>query len=260
MLPDFALVRPSTVAEAVAALDDDHLAVCGGTELLLAMKMGMIVPQALVDISRLPELGHLRVEGDELVIGAGVTHHRAGRDPQVRQRAAMLARVEDAVGNARVRAQGSIGGNLCFAEPKSDVATALIALDAEVVLAGPDGVRRMPVADFVVGPYTTDLDDRELLLEVRVPCDERNRATYLKFQTMERPTVGVAAAIAGDRVRVAVGAVGPSPVYADFGALGDVDVDALLERVEPMADLTGSVEYKQHITGLYIRRALEELG
>jgi aerobic carbon-monoxide dehydrogenase medium subunit len=259
LLPDFALVRPSSLEEAIQAVDEDHVPVVGGTELLLAMRMGMLQPVALVDLARIEEFGHVRVEGSELVIGAAVTHEGISNHPEVRDAAPLLADVEKEVGNARVRAQGSIGGNLCFAEPKSDVATALIALDASVVLQGPDGRRQESVVEFVEGPYTTTRDERELLIEVRVPVTSR-RAVYRKFQTMERPTVGVAATSTDTGVAVVVGAIGGAPVRADFGTFAEVDVEGILDQLDPIPDLTGSEEYKLHVAGVEIRRALEAIS
>lgn len=260
MLPDFALYRPATVAEAVTALDEDHVPLCGGTELLLAMSLGLMSPRALVDVGRLDEMRRLDVEEGTLVVGAAVTHREVHRSAAVQDLVPLLADVEAAVGNARVRAQGSVGGNLCFAEPKSDLAAALIALDADVVLAGPGGVRYVPVASFIEGPYSTIRGDDELLVEVRIPTRSTVRGCYLKFQTMERPTVGVAAVADGDRVRIVVGAVGPIPVVSDFGSLGEVDIEAVLAEVDPMPDLTGSVDYKRHVTEIYLRKAVAELS
>lgn len=264
MLPDFALVRPGSVDEATAVLDEDHVPISGGTELLLAMSMGMMAPVALVDVTRIPELRRLETENpgrsQEVAIGSGMTHREVHRHPGVRAKVPMLAKVTGAIGNARVRAQGSVGGNLCFAEPKSDLTTALIALDADVVLAGPSGRRRLPMATFVEGPYTTAREDTELLVEVRIRVRPSRRALYLKFQTMERPTVGVAAVADDDRVRIAVGAVGPMPIYRDFASVSEVDVDAIVADVEPLPDLAGSEEYKRHLTRHYVRAAVEGLS
>ena len=122
MLPPFRLARPETLDEALDALGEDQVAYCGGTELLLAMGAGLTRPDVLVDVKRLPELAGIRLDGDHLVIGATERHADVATHPLVRRHAPMLSAVERAVGNARVRSQGSVGGNLCFAEPKSDVA------------------------------------------------------------------------------------------------------------------------------------------
>lgn len=265
-LPAFGLVRPTTVDGALEALGEEQVAYCGGTELLLAMRAGLHRPAALVDLKRIPELNGVMAEDGHLVIGATTTHMDIAADPLVRRDVPMLADVERAVGNARVRAQGSIGGNLCFAEPKSDVATALIALDATVSLLSPRGEREVAVGDFIAGPYYADKEPDELLMSVRIPLRGRDvQAVYLKYQTMERPTLGVA--LARDRVsgecRLAVGAVGEEPMSWRFGDLDDLDPTRIADEVDPTPDLTGSERYKRHITDVYVRRAklaLEEAG
>jgi carbon-monoxide dehydrogenase medium subunit len=263
MLPPFRLARPETLDEALEALGEDQVPYCGGTELLLAMRAGLHRPDALVDVKRLPELAGIRLEGDRLVIGATERHMDVAAHPLVRQHFPMLVAVEHSVGNARVRAQGSVGGNLCFAEPKSDVGTALIALQAVVTLVSPGGRREVPVEEFIAGPYFADKEPDELLVDVRIPVGGPEvRAAYVKYQTMERPTIGVAIAHApeaGD-CRLVVGAVGEVPTAWTFTAPEEIDADAIAAEVDPTPDLTGSERYKRHITGVFVRRALDALA
>jgi carbon-monoxide dehydrogenase medium subunit len=261
MLPEFALARPDTLDEALALLSEDRVPYCGGTELLLAMKMGLHRPDALVDIKRVPQLRGVRREGDEVVIGATTTHVAVAGDPVVAAAVPMLADVERRVGNARVRAQGSVGGNLCFAEPKSDLATALVALNASVVLQSPSGRRVVRVEDFVQGAYYAEREPGELLVDVRVPVVPGRRGAYLKFQVTERPTVGVAVVedTATGACRVVVGAVGEVPLARDYQGLDQVDVPALVADLDPVGDLTGSVRYKREVAAVYVRRCLSTL-
>ena len=263
MLPPFQLARPTTLEEALAAVDDDHVPYCGGTELLLAMRAGLHRPLALVDVKRLTELTGVRVDDGHLVIGAAERHMDVAGHPDVRRIFPMLAAVEHAVGNARVRAQGSIGGNLCFAEPKSDIATALIAFGATVRLASTAGEREITVADLIAGPYWADKEPDELMVDIRVPLpDPSLAATYLKYQTMERPTVGVA--LVHDRAagwaRLVVGAVGEVPMAWTFPDPGEIDPDVIAREIDPTPDLTGSERYKRHITGVYVGRAVAALA
>jgi carbon-monoxide dehydrogenase medium subunit len=260
VLPPFALHRPTTTAEALSLLAEDSVPYSGGTELLLAMRMGLIRPTALVDLKRIPEMQEIRTDGPRLLIGAGVSHDRLATDPLVEQHARLLAAAEREVGNARVRAQGSIGGNICFGEPRSDVATVLIALEAELGLASSAGERSVPAEEFFLGPYWTARDATELLtaISIPLPCAE---GVYLKFQTVERPTVAVAAVRRpGGDYRVVVGAVGEVPVWADYPVVGDVDPVDLVGRTSPVSDLTGSERYKRHVTEVYVRRAAELLA
>lgn len=259
-MPPFALIRPSTLPELLQALGEEQVPYCGGTELLLAMRAGLQRPAALVDIKRVPELTGVRLESNTLAIGAATSHTDVATHPVVRERFPMFAKVESAVGNARVRAQGSVGGNLCFAEPKSDVATALIALDASAVLATADGPQRtVPVEEFVVGAYEADKSPDELLVEVRLPLREGQQAVYCKYQTRERPTVGVAVVKDDRSCRLVVGAVGERPMTWMFGRPEEISAEDIAAEVDPIPDLTGSARYLKHVTEVYVQRALQAL-
>jgi carbon-monoxide dehydrogenase medium subunit len=262
MLPPFRLARPASLAEALDALGDDQVAYCGGTELLLAMRAGLTRPEALVDIKRVPELAGIMVDGDHLIIGARETHMDIAAHPLVLRHTPMMVAVARQVGNARVRAQGSIGGNLCFAEPKSDVGTALIALNATVILDSPRGRREVAVEEFIAGPYYAEKEPDELMVHVRVPLPPRgSRSTYLKYQTMERPTVGVALTYdpqAGES-RLVIGAVGEVPMAWTFASLEEIDSSAVADQIDPTPDLAGSERYKRHITSVFVDRAIAVL-
>ncbi len=262
MLPPFLLARPRTLDEALDAIGDDRVPYCGGTELLLAMRAGLHRPEALVDIKALPELTGIRTDDDHVVIGAVERHMDIASDDVVTRHLPMLADVEHRVGNARVRAQGSIGGNLCFAEPKSDVAPALIAFGAEVTLASPQERRALPVEELIAGPYYADKEPDELMVDVRVPIPAAGtRAVYLKYQITERPTLGVALVHSDDAgYRLVVGAVGETPMLWTGEDPSQIDSQAIADEVDPTPDLTGSERYKRHVTGVYVRRAVAALA
>jgi carbon-monoxide dehydrogenase medium subunit len=265
ILSDFRLHRPATVEEAVqlrGELGDSAALYAGGTELLLAMKLGVLDYEHLVDVKRIDGLRGIAVRDGELRIGALSTHRDIETSPVVREHVPALANLARHVANVRVRAAGTLAGNLAFGEPHADPATLLVALDASVDLVGGQGRRRMSVDDFVVGAYETELGEDELIEAVAVPLPgSETRATYLKFQVLERPTVGVAAvARAGGASTVVVGAVDERPVRID--AAGDLDeiVAAARDAVDPVDDLSGSAEYKTHLTGVLVQRALEALA
>lgn len=265
MLAPFELRRPRTVDEAIELLGEDVSPYCGGTELLLAMKMGLLAPATLVDLKRVDALRGLGLQeadgGVELVIGAATTHAEVAASGLVRTRLPVLASAENGVGNARVRAQGSIGGNLCFAEPRSDITTVLSALDAAVVLASARGVRRVPVSEFLLGAYWCAREPDELLTEIRVPLPASPGAgNYVKLQLSERPTVGVVALRRGEGVRLGIGAVGDKPLLIDAADPDAIDFDGLVDQLEPLDDLAGSVRYKKHVTVVYAKRALAALA
>lgn len=259
MLPAFALRRPATLAEALELIDDDAVPYWGGTELLLAMKMGLLRPGALVDLKRLPELTGMTASDDGLVIRAGVTHAEIATSPLVAEHAPLLAVVAQKIGNARVRAQGTIGGNLCFAEPRSDVATVLTALDARVRLRSADGAREARIRDFVLGPFYADRTPQEILVDVVVPLPAPI-GVYRKYQTAERPTVVVALVTRADGTfRVVVGAVAEVPYVLDLATLADVHATEIAADIDPIPDLTGQEDYKRHVTKVYIERAVAAL-
>jgi carbon-monoxide dehydrogenase medium subunit len=260
VLPPFAIERPESLEQALALIDDDRIPYWGGTELLLAMKMGLLRPDTLVDLKRLPEFSGVRVDSGVLVIGAGATHDEVARAGVVAEHVPLLVSVEQGVGNARVRAQGTVGGNLCFAEPRSDLATVLVALDATVRLVSSSGERTVPVREFVLGAYWTAREPNELLVDIRIPLPAAT-GVYLKFQTVERPTVSVAAVRRGATGgRLVIGAVSEIPYVLDADDLASVDAEGLADQIEPIPDLTGSVRYKRHVTGVYIGRAIAALN
>lgn len=261
MLPPFSLLRPTTLREALAEISEDVVPYCGGTELLLAMRAGLFRPTTLVDLKRVPELRGVEVRGGVLRIGGAVTHIEVSEHPEVRRLLPLMSDVERKVGNARVRAQGTIAGNLCFGEPKSDITTTLIALGATVTLTSLSAARVVPVADFLDGAYATVRAENELLTMIDVPLDPQRRGVYLKYQIMERPTVGIALVAGGAAggCRVVVGAVGEVPAAFQFEAVAAVEPGEIAAALDPVPDLTGSARYKRHVTEVFVRRAVSAL-
>ena len=272
MLPsDFELHRPATVEEAVglrAELGDAAALYAGGTELLLAMKLGVLDYEHLIDVKRIDALRGLSRGDGELRIGALVTHRELETLPEL----PALAELERHVANVRVRCAGTLAGNLAFAEPHADPPALLVALGARVVLTGVGGSRELPLEDFLVGAYETELGEDELIEAVIVPLGAN--AAYRKFQVLERPAVGVAAVGAvregvfdGAPV-VVVGAGDERPGRSPTAGLDGMAVSeglnilaaAASEAVEPVDDLSGTEEYKRHLTGVLAKRAVLALG
>jgi aerobic carbon-monoxide dehydrogenase medium subunit len=275
-LPPFTLHRPETVDEALDLLavhGDDAVPMQGGTELLLLLKLGLADYGHVVDLKRIPELHELTAANGTLQIGSCVTHLEVERSPAAAPWPA-LVRMEQMVANIRVRAAGTIGGNLVFSDPHSDPATFLLAAEAAVVLRSRDGERVLPVGDFIAGPYETALAPGELLVGVEVPVPAGNASmVHEKLAFHERPaaTVTCLAQVSDGIVseaRVAVGSVGPVPVRSpeaerlllglDTRAPAD-DVlaragEAAGEEARPTADANGSVDYKQALVATLVRR------
>lgn len=261
VLPPFTHSRPEDLSQALALVGFDDVPYNGGTELLLAMRAGLLRPSSLVDLKRVPELQTISVVGDELRIGGGVTHRSAIESRMVTEAIPVVTEVLRGVGNPRVRAAGTLGGNLCFAEPKSDVGTILHALDASVELSSSAGTREVPVADFFEGAYATVRADDEILTAILVPLAAERQVHYEKFATMERPTAGVAGVRYPEgRIRVVVGAAGPIPQAFEFSSPETVDVAAIVAAVEIIPDAAGGERYKRHIVSLLIDRTLARLS
>ncbi len=284
MLRPFELHQPSTLEAASrlrAQLGEDGTYYAGGTELLLVMKEGLLRYAHLIDLKTIPGLDgiHYDAQARAVRIGALATHSAIEHAPVVREHLPLLAEVERAVANVRVKNVGTIGGNLCFAEPHADPGTLFLACEAIVRLAGPSGTRDLPIGEFFRDAYETARAPEEVLTEIRLPVfGPSTRGAYLKFGFHERPTLGVALTLTLDPaqegvqdVRVAVGCVNPCPTrlrpvedrargrsVRDVLATLDEVAAAADGAVQPTSDLHGSAEYKQEMVKVFVRRAFRQ--
>lgn len=262
-------------------LGDEAGFYAGGTELLLAMRHEALAYRHLVDVKTIQGLDAVGTSDGILEIGATATHRNIERSPLVREKLPVLAELESHVANVRVRATGTLGGNLCFAEPHSDPATLLLVLEGRVQLSGADGARELAAGEFITGAYSTALKPGEILTRILVPCAKTTeRSAYMKFQVHERPTLGVGIWLetpdGGNtftKGRVAVGSVCPFPTRAAeaekllAGSRADVEsrLDGAAEAIADAADLIddheGRVDYKRNLIRVYLRRVfLKALG
>jgi carbon-monoxide dehydrogenase medium subunit len=191
----------------------------GGTELLLAMKEGLVHCERLINIKKIPSLDQIKAENGSIDIGALVTHRQLVESSVLRELLPAVVWMESDIANIRVREVGTLGGNLCFAEPHADPGTLLLVLGAQLFATRGSSNREIPVEQFFVDAYETCLKPDEILTGVRVPVPSRpSGVAYLKFGYLERPSVGVAVRITLDQsresiadVRIAVGCAGPIP-------------------------------------------------
>jgi carbon-monoxide dehydrogenase medium subunit len=257
---------------------DDGGVYAGGTELLLAMRHGALRYGHLVDVKVLPGFDSIQLRDNRIEIGAGATHRSIEYSAIVREHVRVLSGLESRVANVRVRTSGTIGGNLCFAEPHSDPATLLLALDAVVTAAGPSGARELRVDELICGAYANSLNPGELLTSVRVPCMQPDqRAAYVKYQIHERPTLGLAIVMDTSdggaeivRSRVAIGCLCPFPRRSAAaekllsGSRTQVEesitkaADVLADDAELIDDHEGGADYKRHLLGVFLRRAVHQ--
>jgi carbon-monoxide dehydrogenase medium subunit len=287
VLRPFTLHRPETAEEACALLvelGEDAAVYAGGTELLLLMKLGMLRPRHLVDVKRIPGFGAISLdEGARLTIGAAVTHRTVEQSALVRARCPLVGTVAQHVANVRVRNVGTVGGNLAFADPHSDLATLFLTFDASVELQSPRGRRQLPLDDFVLGPWETARTSNEVVASVKLtPWPGETHAAYVKFGVHERPTLAIAAMLrlapggsghhGADRVaeaRIAIGCVNPRPMrmagaearltgasVTDLEHAAREASDVAAAAVDPADDLYGSADYKREMVAVFVRRAL----
>lgn len=279
-LPAFELHRPTSVAEAsqiLAGLGDEAAPYWGGTELLLLLKLGLARYSHLVDLKRVAGLAGLREEPAGLVLGAGLTHREIERCPSVLKRLPQLADMERQVANVRVRSVGTLGGNLCLADPHSDPLTFLLALDAVALIAAAGWSRELPLEAFLVGPYQTALEPGEVLTGVRVPVPgPATQIAHARLAFHERPVVTVTcmAHLEKGRIveaRLAIGSAGPRPVRARpaeavlTGLPATPPLAAIrragelsAEAAQPVDDAEGAADYKRELVRVLVHRALRQ--
>ncbi len=282
MLRPFRYLDPITIADAsiaLARLGDEAKVYAGGAELLLLVREGIVRPTTLVDVKHIGALSGIAWQGDVLRIGATETHARVAAHPLVRTHAPMLAEAATHIGNVRVRAQGTIGGNLCFADPHADPATVLLAYDTTVVAGSAAGTREIALDAFLKDTYEVDLAPDELLVEIRTrPAPAGWRYAYLRFEQYYRPTLNVAvSALVTSGVvaeaRLVVGCVGRTALRLrdlETRLRGTSITDAirlvgeskpyLTETLDPVDDLLGSAEFKIHLTAVHLADALRRVA
>jgi len=172
---DWQYKRPESTDELLEALEEPGaLIVCGGTDVMVKLRSGLVAPRALVDVSRLGALRGIREEEDHVVIGAATTESEALDSDIIRRRLPLLVAALDKLGSVQIRNRGTLGGNLVNASPAADGVIPLLLYEAEVVLASRGGYRRMPVEEFVVAPGKTQLREAEYLQEIRIPVGGEN--------------------------------------------------------------------------------------
>ncbi|NGO08987.1 xanthine dehydrogenase family protein subunit M [Streptomyces sp. HC44] len=273
--PAFEYARPASVDEAVRTLADageEAKVLAGGQSLLPLLRLRLAFPELVVDVGRIPELRGVREDGGTLVIGAMTTHHDVIADPLVRRHAGLLAAATATVADPAVRHRGTLGGSLAHADPAGDLPAVALALDAELVAAGPDGRRTIPAREFFVDYLQSALRPDELLVEVRIPKTDGWGFHYEKFSRVAQDwaMVGVAALVRRDdghiaEARIGLTNMGSTPLRASAAeeALAGADADGVAraarsaaEGTRPSADPSASPEYRAHLARVLTRRAV----
>ena len=257
MLPELGLVRSTDLEEVLAAVDYDHAPYTGGTELVPAMGLGLRRPAAIVDLKRVETLKRIEIDAETgtVTIGAAVTHRRLSDHPGVREHLPTLAGAASRVGNARVRSTGTVGGNLCFAEPRSDLGCLLLALGATAEVRSARGARRLGIDELIMGAFETSLAENEILTSVTAPFEPQGMS-YWKLQSYERPTLGVALVVTEAQWQVTVGAATERPTRTVVAAGDTAGLDAFVDGLELSEDMTGPPDYKRSVLRAHLERTL----
>jgi carbon-monoxide dehydrogenase medium subunit len=275
----FELALPRSVDEALRVLSDrgpDAKLLAGGTDLLPQMKNGLLKPACVIDLSGVARVKTLKSEAAGLRVGAAVPARALERDATARSTYTALSESAALVGSVQVRNLATLGGNLCNAAPSADMAPPLLALDAEAVIVGPKGERRMPFADFFTGVRRTVLAADEMLVEIVVPAPgPRSGGNYLRHtprRELDIAVVGVAAQLTlangvCSKARIALAAVAPVPLrarQAEQALEGKPVTPEAIERAaelavgvaKPISDQRGSADYRRHLVRVLTRRTL----
>jgi len=278
MIPaSFDYTAPQSVADAIAALgsDSDEIKVlAGGQSLIPVLRLRLAAPTLLVDIGRIHDLCGISDDGDTLVIGAMTTHAEVAASDLVKEHAGLLAKASETVADPQVRHRGTLGGALVHADPAGDLPAPILALDAELVIAGADGERTVAAGDFFEDMFTTALGENEILTKIRIPKHTGWGAHYEKFTRVAQQwsIVAVAATVKldGDSIsqaKVGLTNMGSTPIRASAveqallgqSASGDAAkaaAAAAADGTSPPTDTNGDQDYRRHLATVLTRRAV----
>lgn len=277
----FEYLEPTTLVDAAKILTE-HAGKCeilaGGTDLLVELKNREKRPEYVVNIKRIAGLDSIDCSKDGLVFGSLATARQLEHDPNVRELYPMVAETAGIIGSDQVRTTATIAGNICTALPSAEMGPPLLVLDANITIAGMGGVRTVPVTQFFTGPRQTVVGDGDIVTAIGIAAVPENTGmVYVRHsprQAMDLAVVGVAAylTIEDDTVkdvRIALGAVAPTPIRATDAEKSLLGRPASLENIQeaadlaaaaakPISDMRASADYRRDMVGVLTRRMLLE--
>ena len=279
----FDYVAAHSLKEAISLLaqnSPEARPIAGGTDLLVRMKRNLVHPRLLVDLAGVAEFRGIELNEKGLRIGSMVTHAEIMHSPLVRQYAPALAAASASVGAPQTRFLGTIGGNLSSGVPSMDGAPPLMALEATVTVAYSNGQKVLGLKEFFLGPQHTILAPEQLLMDILVPLENLGKPSgFIKYgrrKALSLSLVNMAACVELDqtgrrfvRVRLAMGAVAPTPIRAyeaeaflegkevTKGTLAEAGAIAAREA-KPIDDLRASAEYRRDLIRVLTGRVLGE--
>jgi carbon-monoxide dehydrogenase medium subunit len=268
---DYEVAETVDQARELLGSRDDAKVLAGGHSLLPLLRLRAVRPALLVDIGRIDGLSYVRDVGSQLAMGALTRHHDVATSPLVQEHNPLVSYAAGLIGDPQVRHRGTIGGSLAHGDPASDLPAVMLALGAEIDIAGAGGVRTVAAADFFRGVFETAVASDELVTEVRVPkLSGEHIWSYVKFRrrAQDWATVGVAAVARRNggisEPAIALVSMGATPLRAraaeaawsagaDPGAVAD-------EGTDPPSDTNGSSDFRRHLARVLVRRAVEQAG
>lgn len=277
----FSYVRPTTVEGALGAYagsEGDASYIAGGQSLVPALAMRLQAPSLLVDVSHIQSMKGIALEGGWLRIGALTRHCETLSDPLIRAHAPLLSEAAPHVAHPAIRNKGTLGGSVALADPASEFPGMMLALDAQMEIAGPSGVRRVAAADFFIDLYQTAIEPGELLVALHVPAVKPNQRWAFDELARRRGDyaivgAGVMASFDDSAVaeaRIAFISVGPTPVRAKGAeaALAGRVLDAAAIRraqealegdLDPPDDTHMTAAMRMHLARVLMGRLLQRV-
>lgn len=278
MIPSkFDYARPATVEEALSLLaehGDEAKVIAGGQSLLPVLRMRLNAPEMVVDIGRIESLRGISEDGDAVRIGAMTPYSEILASDLVREACGLVHKAIAEVADPQIRHRGTLGGALVHADPAGDCGAPVLALDAELVIAGPGGERTVAAADFFEDLFATAVGEDELLTAIRIPSHRGWGAHYEKFVRVAHqwPIVAVGATVRMDgstiaEARIGLTNMGSTPLRARATEQALVGVEATADAVRaacdqaaegsnPPSDLNGDADYRRHLATVLTRRAV----
>ena len=280
MIPGpFSYHRPATVADAVkllSTLGDDVRPLAGGHSLVPMMKLRLATPEHLIDLHGIDGLKGIRRDGDKMIIGSMTTQHELLASEELSKSLPILHETALLIADPQVRYRGTIGGNVANGDPGNDMPALMMTLGASYRLEGPNGSREVAAADYYQGAYFTAIEPGELMTSISVPVPAAGHGyayEKLKRKIGDYATAAAAVVLTMASGKVASCAIGltnlhETPLLATDAAktvIGTSLDAATLKKaaaaaeaiMSPAADARGPVEYRKHVGGIMVMRALQ---
>ena len=264
LLREVAYARPSSVADAVRALADTDgaVALAGGQTLINVMKARAASPDALVDLNAIDDLRRIERGPDgSLTVGAMATLAQIRTSEDVGATRPILAEVVDQIADVQVRNRGTIGGNVCSNDPTNHLPPLMVAVGAQMTIAGVDGERTVGAEEFFIGVYLTAVGPGELLTRVTIPAGGRDGFASVPIGVDGTCILNAAASLDGEAARIAIGCVAATPVVVLSGSEPQSIRDAVRAAgFDPPSDVHASADYRRHLAEVCAVRAVRAAG